>query len=62
MESFILKKFPAVLKDFPLDYPTQEAEKYLCKYDGMVEFETLKKYLLYNSLKEIKYKFDLFYF
>ena len=24
--------------------------------DGMVEFETLKKYLLYNSLKEIKYK------
>lgn len=53
MESFILKKFPAVLKDFPLDYPTQEAEKYLCKYDGMVEFvyspEILTTILFYQE-------------
>lgn len=33
--------------------PSQVAEE-----DGMVEFETLKKYLLYGKLKEIKYKLN----
>lgn len=53
MEDFVLKKFPEVLKDFPQGFSTQQAEKYLYKYDGMVEFvyapEILTTILFYQE-------------
>lgn len=38
MTKFVLKKFPEVLEDLFVDYQTGDAEKFLYKYDGMVEF------------------------
>ena len=53
MSNFVLKKFPDILKDIELNYPTNEAEKYLYKYDGMVEFvyspEILTTILFYQE-------------
>lgn len=51
--NFILKKFPEILNDIPMDYSTHEAEKFLYKYDGMVEFvyspEILTTILFYQE-------------
>ena len=53
MTDFILKKFPEILKDFSKNYQTYEAEKFLYKYDGMVEFvyspEILTTILFYQE-------------
>ncbi len=53
MTEFVLKKFPEILKDIPVSYSTYNAEKFLCKYDGMVEFvyspEILTTILFYQE-------------
>lgn len=53
MSDFVLKKFPEILEDFAKEYPTEKAEKYLYKYDGMVEFvyfpEVLTTILFYQE-------------
>lgn len=53
MSDFLLKKFPDILKDIPNKYDTNMAEKYLYKYDGMVEFvyspEILTTILFYQE-------------
>lgn len=53
MVDFVLKKFPEILKDIPMSHSTHEAEKFLYKYDGMVEFvyspEILTTILFYQE-------------
>ena len=53
MNNFILKKIPDILRDIELNYPTNEAEKNLYKYDGMVELvyspEVLTTILFYQE-------------
>lgn len=53
MGEFVLKKFPEILDDISLDYLTHNAEKFLYKYDGMVEFvyspEILTTLLFYQE-------------
>ncbi len=53
MGDFILKKFPDILNDISTKYDTNMAEKYLYKYDGMVEFvyspEILTTILFYQE-------------
>lgn len=53
MVEFTLKKIPEILNDISLDYSTHDAEKFLYKYDGMVEFvyspEILTTLLFYQE-------------
>lgn len=53
MVDFVLKKFPEILSDIQMDYSIHEAEKFLYKYDGMVEFvyspEILTTILFYQE-------------
>ena len=53
MNDFVLKKFPDILNDIDVHYDTNMAEKYLYKYDGMVEFvyspEVLTTILFYQE-------------
>lgn len=53
MVDFYLKKFPEILTDIPMDLFTYDAEKFLYKYDGMVEFvyspEILTTILFYQE-------------
>lgn len=53
MTDFILKKIPEILEEIPKNLPTLQIQKFLSKYDGMVEFmdspEVLTTILFYQE-------------